>query len=376
MVSFSLTIVRHGETAANANSMIQGQIDEPLNDKGRNQARLLGQSFAKLGRPAFTHAFSSDLRRAKETCEIILAHHVGPVHCAIECDKRVRERSYGTLEGKAVTFLRSEAKKANLRTLDYVCPGGESLSELMARAIDFFDDMCRRLEREEQMSVPQRMRHSSSGRRIARLTSSTNMPVWREEDAMPDSAFEQQDGDMHFFMDTPPLPTEPPSTALAPASSMDSGLPADFDEVDVTRGRATSETACEFEDALTNGNDADGGSGGSASDPTSGTEAIACGSTSSWWLTVAQRKESTRSLGACSDDSFFPEVDAHVLLVAHGGWIRELLRHLCELNSLLHRPAALRSSPNTGVSRFMITIDGGVSATCLELHNRDHLLDS
>lgn len=52
---------------------------------------------------------------------------------------------------------------------------------------------------------------------------------------------------MHFFMDTPPLSNEAPPTVLAPASSMDSGLPADLDDVDVTRVRAASETACEID---------------------------------------------------------------------------------------------------------------------------------
>ena len=38
-----LYIIRHGETALNVNGVMQGRIDEPLNENGRNLAVLTGR---------------------------------------------------------------------------------------------------------------------------------------------------------------------------------------------------------------------------------------------------------------------------------------------------------------------------------------------
>lgn len=62
------------------------------------------------------------------------------------------------------------------------------------------------------------------------------------------------------------------------------------------------------------------------------------------------------------------------MVVTHGGVIREILRYLntlqCDLPS-----NALRITPNTGVSEFLITCDDThfLAARCLKIHNVDHL---
>jgi broad specificity phosphatase PhoE len=71
-----LIFVRHGETAYNAENRLQGQLDIPLNARGREQARAVGGTLRSLiGREidrldeaqAF---FASPLERARETMEI------------------------------------------------------------------------------------------------------------------------------------------------------------------------------------------------------------------------------------------------------------------------------------------------------------------
>jgi len=71
-----LIFLRHGETAYNAENRLQGQLDIPLNARGREQARALGGALRTLvGREidrldeaqAF---FASPLERARETMEI------------------------------------------------------------------------------------------------------------------------------------------------------------------------------------------------------------------------------------------------------------------------------------------------------------------
>jgi len=63
-----LILIRHGETAWNAEHRIQGHLDSPLNDEGLAQALLLGE---RLGQEPFEHFYSSDLGRALQTAQPI-----------------------------------------------------------------------------------------------------------------------------------------------------------------------------------------------------------------------------------------------------------------------------------------------------------------
>ena len=80
-------VIRHGETAWNRESRIQGHIDIPLNDHGRWQAERVGQ--ALLDEP-LAAIYSSDLARALDTARSI-AQVLG---LDVGTDRRLRERGY------------------------------------------------------------------------------------------------------------------------------------------------------------------------------------------------------------------------------------------------------------------------------------------
>ena len=73
---YRLIFVRHGETAYNAENRLQGQLDIPLNARGREQARAVGQTLAaRIGSEievleAAGAFIASPLERARETMEI------------------------------------------------------------------------------------------------------------------------------------------------------------------------------------------------------------------------------------------------------------------------------------------------------------------
>ncbi|KAF9484702.1 phosphoglycerate mutase-like protein [Pholiota conissans] len=92
-------LVRHGETQANRDGIIQGQQDTVLNAMGEEQARLVGEALKDV---EFRLAFSSDLSRAVKTAEAILAHHPG---VELVKEKALRERFMGTMEGQSVKQL-------------------------------------------------------------------------------------------------------------------------------------------------------------------------------------------------------------------------------------------------------------------------------
>jgi broad specificity phosphatase PhoE len=65
-----LIFIRHGSSTWNDERRIQGQLDPPLSEKGRDQARKLGARLRDTQVDAF---YSSDLIRARETAEAIAA---------------------------------------------------------------------------------------------------------------------------------------------------------------------------------------------------------------------------------------------------------------------------------------------------------------
>ncbi len=99
MKTFYLT--RHGQTDSNLSGILQGQsLDAPLNEKGINQARRIGE-FLKDTDRSIDRIISSDLIRAYQTAEII-GEILG---VEIETDVRLREMNYGGWEGNFLEEL-------------------------------------------------------------------------------------------------------------------------------------------------------------------------------------------------------------------------------------------------------------------------------
>jgi broad specificity phosphatase PhoE len=80
--------------------------------------------------------YSSDLRRARRTADVI-AEHIG---CEVRTDSRLRERSFGVLEGMPLAELPPEVTgicRGRIADVDAHAAGGESLGDLAARCTDF-----------------------------------------------------------------------------------------------------------------------------------------------------------------------------------------------------------------------------------------------
>lgn len=98
-------LVRHGETAWNHASRLQGRADIPLNDTGRAQALAAAETLAESG--PWDLVLSSTLGRARETARII-AHRLG-TGAVVEVPALV-ERDYGPSEGTEIAGLDERAK--------------------------------------------------------------------------------------------------------------------------------------------------------------------------------------------------------------------------------------------------------------------------
>ena len=91
--SFDLCLIRHGETTANRDGIMQGQSDFPLTDLGIHQANTVRAALKHIN---WNLAYSSDLTRAVDTARIILGDLDG-----IELRQRqeIREHHFGFREG-------------------------------------------------------------------------------------------------------------------------------------------------------------------------------------------------------------------------------------------------------------------------------------
>lgn len=87
-----LIIWRHGRTAWNAESRIQGQSDVDLDDTGRQQAAVAADVLAGLRPDAIV---ASDLARAAQTAATL----AGIVNLPVRHDQRLRERHFGDWQG-------------------------------------------------------------------------------------------------------------------------------------------------------------------------------------------------------------------------------------------------------------------------------------
>ena len=87
-------LVRHGETNWNKEGRFQGQINIPLNDNGKDQARKASKYLEEID---FNKAFSSSMDRPYETAQIILQNKSDLEITKIE---KLVEISHGLWEGK------------------------------------------------------------------------------------------------------------------------------------------------------------------------------------------------------------------------------------------------------------------------------------
>jgi probable phosphoglycerate mutase len=87
-----ILLIRHGETAWNAERRMQGQIDIPLNEEGQRQAAALARALAD---EAVDAIMSSDLQRAHSTAQAVAKALGMPV----QTDPGLRERCFGAFEG-------------------------------------------------------------------------------------------------------------------------------------------------------------------------------------------------------------------------------------------------------------------------------------
>jgi broad specificity phosphatase PhoE len=119
----SIFLIRHGETAWSLSGQHTSRTDLPLTEKGERQAAELRPALADL---AFTHVFTSPLRRARRTAEL------AGWGDAARPEPLLQEWNYGDYEGQTSAEIQAERPGWNI--FHDGCLGGESVAEVSDRA--------------------------------------------------------------------------------------------------------------------------------------------------------------------------------------------------------------------------------------------------
>jgi broad specificity phosphatase PhoE len=127
-----LTLVRHGQTAANAQNLLQGHVNHPLDEVGFAQVSLLGGALQKIA--PVSRVVASPLQRAQQTAQAITNGLSQQIE--VETDPRWIELDYGDFDGQPVSSVSPE-QWATWRTDEHFRPPqGETLAELSVRVHD------------------------------------------------------------------------------------------------------------------------------------------------------------------------------------------------------------------------------------------------
>ena len=135
-----ILLIRHGETAWNAEKRMQGHLDIGLNLTGLRQATALG---AALRDESLDAIISIDLQRALQTAQAVAAGR----NLVVGTDAGLRERCFGVFEGLLYADLAAAQPEAfcawKARELDARYPPGvnqaETLREFSARVLATID---------------------------------------------------------------------------------------------------------------------------------------------------------------------------------------------------------------------------------------------
>lgn len=130
-----LILVRHGESEANANHILQGQTEGKLTEKGIEQAKKVGKELKEKYK--IDMVFCSPLKRTVETLKNILTEY--PIEGPVFMCKLLEERDFGEYSEMETQLIDWEEMDKDNKINEEL--GVESLAELRKRTNLFLEDL-------------------------------------------------------------------------------------------------------------------------------------------------------------------------------------------------------------------------------------------
>ncbi|XP_054723114.1 fructose-2,6-bisphosphatase TIGAR-like [Uloborus diversus] len=415
MVVFALTLIRHGETAHNKDNVIQGQLDVPLSQAGLKQAELLG---VHLQYQQYSHVYASDLARAMQTAESIIRQNKS-FKAALLHDRRLRERKFGIVEGKSFKYLKDAAEKSKLNTGHYTPPGGETIQQVYERAVSFFHDLCEMVKEKSKYEAVKESavngvnmkgaveNGKSMGQKRKWEGSEVEMVQNVECQTKINSKIyvteSQKKEDLSFSTNPEHESSDKSENIFIENGSDISQQKEVMLKVKKEENLAQSNYCCrrkyDHDDRQFSIMFSDDTIRSQIISSTSDLPNIECPNVSlsplvdqNFIVSSAfsnssqdgdvQHERRLSVCSSCDDVDSGPTLVANILVVSHGGWLRELFRHFVEdLECSVPggKKQALRISPNAGLSKFTVSLeehDRHPKIICLQIHDKQHLIPS
>jgi broad specificity phosphatase PhoE len=139
----TIILARHGETEWNAEEIFRGRIDIELNETGIREAELLAKYLSDMTIAAI---YSSPLKRALQTAEMIARHH----DVKVEVAPQLIDLDYGEWQGLSHETVRDRYGQLYHEWLNnpqlVKMPAGESLDDVRRRTISLVEDIMAKVE--------------------------------------------------------------------------------------------------------------------------------------------------------------------------------------------------------------------------------------
>mmetsp|Transcript_19230 Transcript_19230/g.40562 ORF Transcript_19230/g.40562 Transcript_19230/m.40562 type:complete len:245 (+) Transcript_19230:107-841(+) len=168
----NIYLARHGQDRDNSNGILNGHRNEPLTDKGRQQAKDVGKKMVQAGftlstgspsndSMALSAVYSSPLQRAHETAEIFvnaLDTNDEPTRSTpqikVEVLNDLIERDFGIMTGQPTSSIVEKCGMDHIlatETINYFLdpPGAETFPDLIDRANRLLDNIQKMAEGED-----------------------------------------------------------------------------------------------------------------------------------------------------------------------------------------------------------------------------------
>jgi broad specificity phosphatase PhoE len=139
----TIILARHGETEWNAEEIFRGRVDVELNETGIREAELLAEHLSYM---TIAAVYSSPLKRALQTAEMIARHH----DVKVEVSPQLIDLDYGEWQGLSHETVRDRYGQLYHEWLNspqlVKMPAGESLGDVKNRAISLVEDITAKAE--------------------------------------------------------------------------------------------------------------------------------------------------------------------------------------------------------------------------------------
>lgn len=135
-----LVLVRHGTSTYNEKGLWAGWDDPALTEKGKEDAKVAGEYLKDIH---FDEAYISDLKRHKETLDIIL-QTINQPDVPTTVSNALKERDYGDFTAKNKWEVKKQLGDEEFlklrRSWDYPVPQGESLKQVYEREVPYYEN--------------------------------------------------------------------------------------------------------------------------------------------------------------------------------------------------------------------------------------------